>query len=336
MKFVTPLNEATRKQLEAINHDDTSFQRRRRAQAILLNNRGYKIDSLAAIFACDRDTVSAWLTQWEEHAFDGLNDAPRSGRPRKTTSKQDRQIVRSVERHPQQIKQAAAALKKKKIDLSLPTIRRRLREAGLSFRRIRKRLAKEPDPEEYKRAEKRLAVLEKQQEQGKIEVAYVDASGFSLKASQPMAWQHPERPIWIRAQGHYQRLNVVGFLRSDCHFRCTVFEKNLDDRCVIAAIDEYIKRRSAKSKPLFLVIDNAPIHHTDEVREAEKRWRRKNVRLEFLPTYSSTLNRIEILWKFIKYHWLPIEAYSSFVNLRSHLFAILNAIGTKYRITFEN
>jgi transposase len=74
MKFVTPLNEATRKQLEAINHDDTSFQRRRRAQAILLNNRGYKIDSLAAIFACDRDTVSAWLTQWEEHAFDGLNE----------------------------------------------------------------------------------------------------------------------------------------------------------------------------------------------------------------------------------------------------------------------
>jgi transposase len=39
-----------------------------------LNNRGYKIDSLAAIFACDRDTVSAWLTQWEEHAFDGLNE----------------------------------------------------------------------------------------------------------------------------------------------------------------------------------------------------------------------------------------------------------------------
>ena len=81
----------------------------------------------------------------------------------------------------------------------LETIRRRLREDGLSFRRIRKGLAKEPDPEQYKRAAKRLAGLEKQQEQGKVEVAYVDASGFSLKASQPMAWQHPERPIWIRA-----------------------------------------------------------------------------------------------------------------------------------------
>jgi transposase len=114
MKFVTPLNEATRKQLKTIYHDDDSFQRRRRAQAILLNNRGYKIDSLADIFVCDRDTVSAWLTQWEEHAFDGLNDAPRSGRPRKTTPKEDRQILRTIERHPQQIKQAAVALKKKR------------------------------------------------------------------------------------------------------------------------------------------------------------------------------------------------------------------------------
>ncbi len=69
----------------------------------------------------------------------------------------------------------------------------------MSFRQIRKRLAKKPDPEEYKRGTKRLAGLEKQQKQGKVEVAYIDASGFSLKASQPMAWQHPERPIWIRA-----------------------------------------------------------------------------------------------------------------------------------------
>lgn len=60
-----------------------------------------------------------WLTQWEEYAFSMVwmtlpeHGAQGSGRPRKTTSKQDRQIVRTVERHPQQIKQAAAALKKK-------------------------------------------------------------------------------------------------------------------------------------------------------------------------------------------------------------------------------
>ena len=106
MKFVTPLNEATRKQLRVIYHDDASFKRRLRAHAVLLSDRRYKIDQLADILEADRDTVSIWLTNWEEHAFDGLSDAARPGRPRKTSAKEDAMILRSVKRHPQQIGRA--------------------------------------------------------------------------------------------------------------------------------------------------------------------------------------------------------------------------------------
>jgi transposase len=115
MKFVTPLNEATRKELERINHDDPSYKRRIRAQAILLNNRGYRLDALADIFAVDRDTVSQWLTNWEEHAFDGLSDAPRLGRPRKTSAEEDTLLLHEVRQHPQQISVAIGELKKKRL-----------------------------------------------------------------------------------------------------------------------------------------------------------------------------------------------------------------------------
>ena len=114
MKFVTPLNEATRKQLRGIYHDDPSFKRRLRAHAVLLSDRRYKIDQLADILEADRDTVSIWLTNWEEHAFDGLSDAARPGRPRKTSAKEDAMILRSVKRHPQQSKAALGVLKKKR------------------------------------------------------------------------------------------------------------------------------------------------------------------------------------------------------------------------------
>jgi transposase len=113
MKFVTPLNEATRKELERIDHDDTSFKRRIRAQAILLNNRGYRLDALADIFVVDRDTVSQWITNWEEHAFDGLSDTARAGRPRKTSAEEDTMLLHEVEQHPQQISVAIDELKKK-------------------------------------------------------------------------------------------------------------------------------------------------------------------------------------------------------------------------------
>ncbi|MBE0424586.1 MAG: transposase [Lutibacter sp.] len=47
----------------------------------------------------------------------------------------------------------------------------------------------------------------------------------------------------------------------------------------------------------------------------------------FLPPYSSKLNLIEILWRRIKYQWLPFQAYLSFQNLKEHLSYLLNNFG---------
>jgi transposase len=333
MKFVSPLNEATRKALWAIVRS-SAYQRGERAHAVLLSGKGYRLDQLASIFERDRDTVSAWITDWETHAFDGLDDAPRSGRPRKTTVKEDALICRTIEKHPQQSSTAQAVIKKKGITISYATICRRLSEAGYTFKRIVKRPAKRPDPKEYAAAKKRLRTLESQDKRGEIDLYFGDAAGFSLGSVQPYAWQHSQRSLWIDVHGNRKRLNVFGLFKKDNQFQCCVFEESLDDRCVIASIDNLIKNRD-RLRPAVIVLDNSSLHHTDEMMEAQKRWKKKNVRIEYLPTYSPQLNRIEILWKRIKYQWLPLEAYYSFANLRRSLYAVLNAVGTKYRISFD-
>jgi hypothetical protein len=43
---------------------------------------------------------------------------------------------------------------------------------------------------------------------------------------------------------------------------------------------------------------------------------------------------VEILWRKIKYEWLPLDAYLNFKTLTASLFEILKGIGSKYRITF--
>lgn len=113
MFFVTELNSETRTTLRRIARHDSAPKRGERAHAVLLSDQGYKIDTIAEIFDRDRDTVSVWLNNWENHAFDGLDDAPRSGRPPSTSAAEDRTIVRAVQRHPQQIRQAQAAVKKR-------------------------------------------------------------------------------------------------------------------------------------------------------------------------------------------------------------------------------
>ena len=49
---------------------------------------------------------------------------------------------------------------------------------------------------------------------------------------------------------------------------------------------------------------------------------------------SPELNLIEILWRRIKYHWLPLDAYESYAHLKREVLSILENIGEKYVITF--
>ena len=69
-------------------------------------------------------------------------------------------------------------------------------------------------------------------------------------------------------------------------------------------------------------------------REKQAEWKRRGLRLFFLPPYSPHLNRIELLWKQVKYRWLEPIAYAAFDALCRHVSNVLNQVGTKYRVTF--
>ncbi len=53
-----------------------------RAQMVLLSGRGYNVPQIAALHACGCDVVRTWLHRYERHGVAGLDDLPRSGRPR--------------------------------------------------------------------------------------------------------------------------------------------------------------------------------------------------------------------------------------------------------------
>lgn len=83
MRFVKKLSLETKNQLEELMKESKSHKVRRRAHAILLSAKGYKIEQLANIFDVDRDTISQWLSRWENVGIIGLKDNARSGRPKK-------------------------------------------------------------------------------------------------------------------------------------------------------------------------------------------------------------------------------------------------------------
>ncbi len=126
--------------------------------------------------------------------------------------------------------------------------------------------------------------------------------------------------------------NVLGFMWHRCQkFASFVFDGAIDSTIVIHCFD--LIARSIEKKTV-VVIDNAPIHRSEEFAEKIQEWEKLGLEIYFLPTYCPSLNKIEMLWEKIKYDWLSWEAYSSYKNLCEELDKILSQIGSKYRITF--
>ncbi len=128
-----------------------------------------------------------------------------------------------------------------------------------------------------------------------------------------------------------KRLNVLGFLTRKNQLEVYTFQKSITSDVVIACIDDFCRKITKKT---VLIIDNSPIHQNNVFWDKEKEWAEKGLEIFFLPTYSPHLNLIEILWRFIKYEWLDINAYESYSALVEAVEDILIKFGTKYTINF--
>lgn len=79
-------------------------------------------------------------------------------------------------------------------------------------------------------------------------------------------------------------------------------------------------------------MDNSPIHRSELFEAKIEKWKEEDLYIFFLPKYSPHLNPIEILWRMIKYEWLPYENINTQKELNEMLNEILTNFGKKYTI----
>ena len=192
-------------------------------------------------------------------------------------------------------------------------------------------LWKKTDQDEKEFAKQDLAELTGKADQGWLDLIYFDQSGFNLWAKVVYAWQKRGERIEIPvSKGKSQ--NVLGFMWHRCQrFESFVFEGTVDSNVVIECFDIIVR---GMEKETVIVLDNAPIHHSQEFEEKIEEWEKLGLKIYFLPTYCPSLNKIEVLWKKIKDDWLSWEAYNSYKHLCEELDKVLTQIGSKYYITF--
>lgn len=331
VRYVRPLTEKQREFLESTMKNDASHRARVRAHGILLSSQGITIKTIAKIYHVDRDTVSTWIKKWEKHDDKSLYDQPRSGRPPILSATEKELAKQYIKDEPRSLRNVVERLAQKTAKrLSISSLKRLAKKARLRWKRVRKSLKSLRDPRAFAKCQRELEALQKQENKGKIDLYYFDESGFTLDPYIPYAWQESGTVIEIPAR-KCGRINVLGFMNRKNDLHPFVFEQSVDTSVVIACFESFIKTLKKKT---IVIMDNSSVHTSEEFTECLPQWKKKGLVIKYLTPYSPELNLIEILWRNIKYTWMPFAAYQCLNALRNALEDILKNFGLKYQITF--
>ncbi|MGH9765861.1 MAG: IS630 family transposase [Blastocatellia bacterium] len=331
-KFVNELNTEQREELRQAMKTGNE-QVRRRAHGVLLSARGYSVDQIADIYEVDRDTVSNWLDRWEDGGTEGLQDQEGRGRKPTLNEKEQKQAIKIVEKDPRSSKRSLSKIEQKiGKKISRDTLKRILKKGNKTWKRLRRSLRGKRDEADFQAAKAELEGFRAMARAGEIDLYYYDEAGFTLDPCVPYAWQTVGETIEIPAASS-DRINVLAFLSADLRFHPFIFEETIDSEIVIACFD-YLSQ--IVTKLTLVVIDGAPTHKSDAFKARLEEWEARGLYVYLLPGYSPELNLIEILWRMIKYDWLPLDAYESFKDLLRSLIAVLKGVGSKYQVNFAH
>jgi transposase len=110
-----------------------------------------------------------------------------------------------------------------------------------------------------------------------------------------------------------------------------VLEGGVDTDVVIECFEQFSQQRKKRS---YVFLDNASRHKSHTFIQHMSQWVTRGLIIKYLPPYSPELNLIEILWRFMKYYWMPFSAYVSLQCLLQSVEDILQRFGTDYTIAF--
>jgi transposase len=333
-RFVRPLTETQRQELQHIWKEHDSHRTRCRAHAVLLSDRGWTINDLCEAFEVSRPTASGWLQRWEAEGIGGLEDEPRSGAPPKLGQTEQAELIERVKqdpRNPQQaIEQTARQTGK---SISRRTLRRILRRCQMRWKRTRRSVSDRRNATAFALAREELQEFRALDAAGEIHLWFFDEAGFSLQPSNGNAWQPVGETVRLPSRKGGS-LTALGFLDLESRLHPYEFEGAADSDVAIAVFDHFAAQIK---EPAVVVLDNAPVHTSTKFQNRIPIWADQGVSTYFLPPFSPELNLIEILWREIKNRWLPISAYMSGINtLWDELGKTLASIGKRYKINFSS
>jgi len=303
MVRVRPLSEQERNELKRGARREVG-RVSERMHAVLLSARGYDIAQIASILEYDEATVRRWIERYEAEGLEGLQDRPRSGRPRSAGAAAQDTVRRAMETGPEVCGHPGVALwtvvllqahllMVLGLQLSCSSVRRLAHTMGYVWRRPRHVLPKDPETDSKMRhiCSTLLAAP------ANAVVLCLDECDIHLMPVLRAMWMRRGQQADVPTPGQNRKRGIFGALELETgalHYTITLSKKAVD---FIAFLEKLAN--AYPGRPMYLVLDNASIHHAKLVQAWLKEHPR--VHLLFLPAYSGhKYNPIEKVWWHLK------------------------------------
>ncbi len=309
-------------------------QGQRHAHGLLLLDQGYCFEEVAQILLRCQKSVYNWVNRWLDQGLVGLYDQMRRGRKPLLDLAACLKVEAIIEQAPRRVSQHLEEIQRQTGHLiSKSTLKRTLRSMGLRWKRIRKWLGSLHNEEDFRMAQQELESLKELEDKGLIELYFCDESGFNLTPCLPYAWQKKGQTICLPAAkaGSY---NVLGIMGGNNTLYAYGFQGSINSQVAIACMDEFAVQGEQKAAclPAYVIIDNAPIHNSQAFRAKENQWVKQGITIKRIPAYCPELNLIEILWRKIKYDWIPFDAYQTLDKLIHEVEQVIRDVGKRFVI----
>ena len=278
-----------------------------RIHYVLLFSRGHAPDQIAALYEVDERTVQDWLERFRQHGAKGLDDRPRSGRPRLATVAAQTQAKQALAASPQDQGVGQTLWTRRLLqrhlteragcELSLPTLTRLIKRLGFVWRRP-KLILKQTDPQQTEREAIIAQALAAYPEAPHLYMDECDLHQLPVVRGQ---WQPRGQQAAIATPGNNQKQAVFGFLEAVSgrwHYFLTKRKRSFEFLSCLHELNKTYQQTDPDG-PLLLFLDNASIHKSKTTR----RWldNHPHFRVCYLPAYSGhATNPVEKIWWALK------------------------------------
>ncbi len=329
---VVTLDPDERKILETWAASRTEpYRKVQRARAILLAAEGKTDSAIAREVALTRRMVGQWRQRFVKERLAGLPDRPRSGRPRMYSDADQLRVVETAcTTTPPGATHWSVRSLAEATGVGRNTVHHILRENRLKPHRVGT-FSPSPDPDFAAKVIDVVGLYMNPPENAVVLCVDEKTQVQALDRTQPML---PMRPDQIERHTHDYKRNGTVQLYAALEVHAGQVIPRVEDRHrsreFIAFMNQLLPLYPEGD--IHVILDNVITHRSEKVQVWHAKPKNRRVIFHFIPTYSSWLNLVEVLFNLVQAKVLRRGRFPSKQDLTAKLLAYIEHFNQEKRV----